>query len=86
MIHWLSQGFSTYILHSQHGNGYQFGSGGPGPLWIAQLVAYTVVVYHVVLGHNCYEHGCPRPARMKGDDGHRRCKRCHRRTHPEYPH
>ena len=38
------------------------------------------------LKHNCYEHGCPRIARVHGDDGHGRCKRHHKRTHPEYAH
>lgn len=53
--------------------------------WIP-CAALLIGVPTFILKHNCYEHGCPRPARVLGDDGHHRCKRCHRQAHPNYPH
>ena len=69
MIHWIWQGFSTYILHSQHGNGYQWGSSGPGPLWLLQVLAYGTVAHHFIVRHNCH---------------HKRCLSIHTHRHPEH--
>lgn len=53
--------------------------------WIPCLVLLLALPAWI-LHHNCYEHRCLRPARVLGDDSHRRCKRCHRASHPDYPH
>lgn len=81
MLEWLSHAFSTYILHSQHGNGYQWGSGGPGFLWIFQLCAYVTIAYQLVRRHNCHVHRCWRVSWHVGPDGHPVCK-VH---HPDHP-
>ncbi len=69
--HWLSTAFSTYVLHPEHNDGYQWWSGPGSDLGLAG----AVIVF--ALKHNCYEHGCPRIARVVGQDGHSRCKRHH---------
>lgn len=51
--------------------------------WIPCL-ALVIGVPSLLLKHNCYEHRCPRIGRLKGDDGHVRCKRHHRPLHPDY--
>lgn len=51
--------------------------------WVP-AIAIAIGLPAFILKHNCYEHGCKRPARVVGDDSHRRCKRCHKRTHPDY--
>ena len=64
--------YSTYI-HAKHwflyGDLYQLTS---GPIIVGGLV--TIVL----------KHKCPRIGRVTGDDGHSRCKRCHKRAHPQY--
>ncbi len=74
---WLDTAFHTYVLHLAHGNGYQWTS---GPVIVFGLIWNAVLL---TLKHNCYEHGCPRIARVQGEDGHMRCKRCDKLAHPE---
>jgi hypothetical protein len=69
--HWLSTAFSTYVLHTEHGNGYQWWS---GPAIVGGLAWNGVVQARK---HNCYEHRCPFIGRFLGADGHHRCKRHH---------
>lgn len=78
IIHWISTGFSVYILHPNRGQGYQWWSGPGGDL------AYMAFLYTLLRKHNCYEHRCPLIGHLKGDDGHIRCKRHHRKLHPDY--
>lgn len=60
---------------------YNWHSGLEANLALLPLLAFPAVFW---VKHNCYEHGCPWMARMRGDDGHMRCKGCHKREHPEY--
>lgn len=60
---------------------YNYHSGIGSDLSEITLLVGIVVFW---LKHNCYEHGCPWPGRVKGDDGHLRCKGCHKRKHPSY--
>ena len=64
MLHWLSTAFSTYVLHSQHGNGYQWSS-GPG----ANFGEVTVigVAYGAFRRVNCHQHRCWRIGRHHVD-------------------
>lgn len=50
--------------------------------WIPCIVL-LVGVPAFFLKHNCFEHGCVRVGRVRGDDGHSRCKRHDKITHPE---
>lgn len=68
---WLGHAFSTYVLHTQKGDGYQWWSGPGGDLGL--LAALCLFA----LKHNCHTHRCPRIGRMLGADGHHRCKRHH---------
>lgn len=56
MFHWLSTAFSTYLLHTEHGNGYQWWSSGPGPGLgqITLLLAPLAWFHH----KNCHHAGC----------------------------
>ena len=87
VLHWLATAFRTYILHSEHGNGYQGGAGGPGGLWIAQLGAWWTIACQLVRRHNCDEHRCLRVGTHRSQlDKHVRCRRHHNahKTHPNY--
>lgn len=61
--------------------GYNYHSGIGSDLSEVTLLVGIAVFW---LKHNCYEHGCPLIGRVKGDDGHLRCKRHHKRGHPAY--
>ena len=55
MLHWLSTAFSTYVLHPEHGNGYQWHSGIG-----ANLGQYTIVsalLLHIK-HRNCHHKRC----------------------------
>lgn len=73
MLHWLGTAINTYVLHTEHGNGYA--------MWSGPIIAFGLLYNGTIsaLKHNCYEHRCPRVGRVLGGDGHHRCKRCHRR-------
>ena len=60
---------------------YNFHSGIEANLALLPLLVFPLVFW---LKHNCYEHGCPWMGRVKGDDGHSRCKGCHKKEHPSY--
>jgi hypothetical protein len=57
MIHWLSTGFSTYVLHVEHGNGYQFWSGFGGRSF---GLAIVLGMWH---RFNCHHPWCFRTVR-----------------------
>lgn len=61
--------------------GYNFYSGIGANL---QEVTLFVAIAIFWLKHNCYEHGCPWVGRVKGDDGHLRCKGHHRALYRSY--
>lgn len=76
MIHWLFHGLSTYLLHSQHGNGYQFWSSGPGPgLGQVTLLGGLATWW----GHTrCDTPRCFRKGKHLTADGHHKlCRVCH---------
>ena len=65
---WLSQAFSTYILHPLHGSGYQFWSGLGSDFGEATILTAIVATakhkncHHKRcwrLGHNHPQHGWP---------------------------
>lgn len=76
MIHWLWTAVSTYLLHSEHGNGYQFWSSGPGP-GLGQITLVIGVVSWWV-HHRCDTPRCLRKGRYQTADGHHKlCRVCH---------
>lgn len=79
MLHWLQTAFNTYVLHAEHGNGYQWHS-GIGSDWGEYTVAAAAIT--MVLGfwhqHNCHVHRCPRLKwHVHPDHGHPVCKKHH---------
>lgn len=73
MIHWLWTAVNTYLLHSQHGNGYAFWSSGPGPGLgqIALLGGLAGLYRHI----NCEQPGCPWPGHRHPDHGRPVCRK-----------
>lgn len=69
MIHWLSAAFSTYVLHTQHGLGYQWWS-GPGA--DAFVVGAVVTAWKHI---NCEQPGCWRPGHRHPDHGRPVCRK-----------
>lgn len=81
MLHWIKTAVDTYILHSEHGNGYQWWS-GPG-----SDLAYASILYTLLRKHNCYEKRCFRIGTHRSQlDQHIRCGRHHKghKQHPNY--
>lgn len=80
MIHWLWTAVNTYLLHSEHGNGYAFWSAGPGPGLGQISLVFGIVAWW--LHHRCATPRCLRKARYLTDDGqHKLCRVCH----PDFP-
>lgn len=73
MIHWLSTAINTYLLHSEHSNGYQFWSSGPGP-GLGQVTLLGAVVA-LVRHKNCEQKGCWRLGHVHPDHGRPVCRR-----------
>ena len=71
MIHWLSQAFSTYVLHVEHNNGYQWWSGAGSDL--TELALLGAVVTHF-RHHNCHHKGCWRLGHAHPKHGWPACK------------
>jgi hypothetical protein len=71
MLAWLHTALNTYVLHTEHGDGYQWWSGAGSDLGLAAAITAFL------LKHNCHEHRCWRVGRMHGADGAHRCKRHH---------
>jgi hypothetical protein len=72
MLHWISQAFSTYVLHSMHGNGYQWHS-GPGANF-GELTTFAGLV--AFLRHkNCHQKRCWRIGHNHPEHGWPSCKR-----------
>jgi len=72
MVHWLWTAISTYLLHSEHGNGYQFWSSGPGPGLgqVALLGGAAGLLRH----HNCEHPGCWRLGHRHPEHGRPVCR------------
>ena len=68
---WISQAFSTYILHFMHGNGYQFWSGMGSDIGEATIVTALVAQYK---HRNCHEKGCWRMGHQHPITGAIHCK------------
>lgn len=69
MLHWISQAFSTYVLHTQHGNGYQWWSGPGGDL---AYIAFFVGFYKHI---NCEHPGCWLPGHRHPEHGRPVCRK-----------
>ena len=69
MIHWLSQAFSTYLLHPLHNNGYQWWSGAGSDL---AYVTFLVAAWRHV---NCEHPWCPLPGHRHPGHGRPVCRR-----------
>lgn len=79
---WHPLGYCPGTLAQIRGcKGYNFHSGAGANFQEVTLLVGVAVFW---LKHNCYEHGCPWLGRVKGNDGHMRCKGHHKKTHPEY--
>lgn len=61
--------------------GYNLHSGIGANLQELTMVTGILMLW---LKHNCYEHTCPRIGRVKGDDGHLRCKKDHKAAYRNY--
>lgn len=82
MIHWLHTAFQTYILHTEHGNGYQWWSGAGSDLGYATIA--VVLITHAALWyrqHNCVEPGCRKLGHPHPNHGHPVCRRHY---HPDH--
>lgn len=79
MLHWLSQAFSTYVLHVQNHNGYQFWSGFGSDLGEATLIGIALGAWRHV---NCHAPRCLRFGKHPtADHQHKLC----RKHHPDLP-
>lgn len=73
--------WDTYVLHSEHGNGYQWWSGPGsdlGELTLVIAIITTLVTFYK--HHNCEEPGCPRLGHRHPDHGRPVC-RIHYHSH-----
>lgn len=57
MLHWLWTAFSTYVLHSEHGNGYQWHS-GIGSVYTPKDAIYIGAIVKYAHVRNCHHPGC----------------------------
>ena len=80
MIGWLSQAFSTYVLHPLHANGYQWWSGAGSDLGEATIIGAVIAT---AKHHNCHHKGCWRPGHRHPEHGWPSCKH-HWRETPEH--
>lgn len=73
MWHWLSVAFSTYILHVEHGNGYQWWSGFGGRSFGSGAVIAVLATHwkHV----NCHHKRCPRRGHPHPEYGLPACRK-----------
>lgn len=70
LARWLSDAWSTYVLHTQHGLGYDWWSGPGSDLGQITLVGIAVTALGTLLGHvararlaaACHEPDCTRVA------------------------
>lgn len=64
MIHFITTAWDTYVLHFEHGNGYQFWSGISGSfivgggIWVGVI---TQIKKHTCHQKRCYRFGHPHP-------------------------
>ena len=81
MVHFLSTAANTYLLHVEHGNGYQWWSGAGSDL------TYAGIGYAIWRKHNCYEPWCPWIGTHRSQlDGHIRCRGHHKKHKKNNPH
>lgn len=81
MWHWLSQAFSTYVLHVQNHNGYQWWSGAGSDLGELALITAVIAAYRHV---NCDAPRCWRRGPYKTAAGHKLCRKHHPEAHPRH--
>lgn len=59
MWHWISSAFSTYVLHVQHGNGYQWWSGMGANFGEMTIIGVVISGYRRWRQHNtCHVENC----------------------------
>lgn len=72
MVHWLQTAWSTYVLHVEHNNGYQWWSGfGANFGEITVIGAAIALLRH----HNCEQPGCWRLGHRHPDHGRPVCRK-----------
>jgi hypothetical protein len=75
-MHWFSTAFSTYVLHVEHGNGYQWWSGAGSDLGEVTLIG---LVLAGLKHRNCHEKGCWRLGHSHPEHGFPSCRKHYRR-------
>jgi hypothetical protein len=79
MMHWISDAFSTYVLHVQNHNGYQLWSGAGANFGEITVIGLVIGAYRHI---NCDAPRCWRRGPHKTADGqHKLC----RKHHPDLP-
>jgi hypothetical protein len=72
VIHWLWVAFQTYVLHTEHGNGYAWWSGPGSDIGEVTLVGLLVAAYR---HHNCGEPRCWRLGHAHPEHGQPVCRK-----------
>ncbi len=81
ILDWFGTAISTYVLHVEHNNGYQWWSG------MGANFALIGIFYHVARSRNCYEYRCLRVGTHKSQlDQHVRCRKHHNQHKDDNPH
>lgn len=79
MLHWITTAFSTYVLHVEHNNGYQWWSGMGANAGEVTVIAAVVAWYRHI---NCDAPKCWRRGPYKTAAGHKLCRKHHPEVHP----
>ena len=73
MWHWITTAISTYILHAEHGNGYQWHS-GIGSVYTPKDLVYMGALAKMAHHKNCHRKGCWRFGHPHPEHGWPACK------------
>lgn len=79
VVPWLNRAFSTYVLHTQHGNGYQWTSGPEARITYITLITLVVGAFK---HWNCDAPFCFRHGPFPTADGQHHLCHVH---HPDHP-
>jgi hypothetical protein len=76
MLHWIATAINTYLVHPEHGNGYQWWSGPGSDLGEASVVGMAAAWFK---HRTCHEHGCWRLGHAHPKHGFPVCRRHYHR-------